>query len=85
VEEFAPVHLGRAIALFAVAGLGVALVALPPLIGFGLAPRPVGQVAAGLGSLLAVAVGVKVAAVSWGQVARFVLGLAHRRTAASID
>jgi hypothetical protein len=85
VEEFAPVHSGRAIALIAVLGLGVALAILPPLVGFGLATRPVGQVAAGFGSLVAVAVGVKVAAACWGQVARFVSSPAHRRTAAPID
>jgi hypothetical protein len=82
-EDVAPVHSGRAIALIAVVVLGVALAALPPLIGFGLAPGPVGQLGAGLGSLVAVAVGVKVAAVCWGKVARFVSSPAHRRTAAS--
>ncbi|HEY0830983.1 MAG TPA: hypothetical protein VGE99_07550 [Candidatus Dormibacteraeota bacterium] len=84
-EDDAPVHSGRAIALIAVVGLCVLLAALPPLIGFGLAPRPVGQVAGGFGSLVAVAVGVKVAAACWGPVARYVSSPAHRRIAASSD
>ena len=84
-EDVAPVHSGRAIALIALVGLAVGLAALPALIGIGLAPGPVGQVAAGLGSLVAVAGGVKLAALCWGQVARVVSSAAHWGTAASID
>jgi hypothetical protein len=83
--DVARLHSGRAIALIAVVGLGVGLAALPALIGLGLAPRPVGQVAEGLGSLVAVAGGVKLVAVCWGQVARVASSPAHRPTAASID
>ncbi|TMC53981.1 MAG: hypothetical protein E6J20_06225 [Chloroflexi bacterium] len=58
---------------------------LPVLIGFGVAPGPVIQVVAGLGSLVAVARGVKLAAVIWGLAARFATSPRLREIAASID
>jgi len=84
-EDVTPVGSGRSIASIAVLGLAVALAALPALIGVGLAPAPVGRVAAGLGGLVAVVGGVKLAAVCWGLAARVVSSPARRFPAASID
>src|SRR5258708_12102197 len=61
-----PVRVLAAIALLA---LVVGLAVLPVLVGFRLAPRPVVEIAAGLGSLVSVVGGVKLAATNCGLVA----------------
>jgi len=68
-----------------VLGLVVGLAVLPVLVGFGLAPGPVVQVAGGLGSLVAVVGGVKLTAVIWGLVARSAASPGPRVAAPSID
>ena len=65
-------------------GLAVAPAGLPVLIGFGLAPRPAGQVAAGVRSLVAVVGAVNLATVCSGLVPRAETP-AQLTAAASID
>jgi len=84
-EDVAAAVAGRAIAALVILGSAVALAGLPALIGFGVAPRPVGQVAVALGSLVAVSGGVKLTAVCWGLVARVESSPAPQTPAASID
>ena len=83
-EDVAPLRPGRAIALVGVVLLAVGLAVLPVLVGSGSAPRPVALVAAGLGSLVAVFGGVKLAAVILGA-ARFRAEPSTRVPAAGID
>jgi hypothetical protein len=73
------------LAVIAVLGLVVGLAALPVLVGLGVANRPAVQFAAGLGSLVAVLGGVKLAAAIWGLVARFATSQGPQVAAASID
>ena len=75
----------RTLAAVAVLGLVVGLAVLPILAGFGMAPGAVVQAAAGLGSLVAVLGGVKLAAVAWGLLARFSARPGRGVAAASVD
>jgi len=84
-EDVAPAPAGRATAAIVVLGLAVALAVLPALIGIGVAPRPVWQVAAGLGCLVAVVGGVKLAAAHRRLAARVEASPVRRASAASID
>jgi hypothetical protein len=83
-EGVAPAGGGRVLAVLAVLGLAVALAVLPALIAFGVAPGPVRQVAVGLGSLVAVAGGVRLAVVVVGLV-RFASSQAAEIASAAID
>ena len=74
---------GRAASLVAAAGLAIGLGALPVLIA--VAPGAGQWLAAGVGSLVAVAGGVKFAAVGWALAARFEADGTLRVAAAPID
>ena len=84
MAEAAPATAARTAALIAVLCMTIALATLPVLVGFGLVPFA-GWLADGLGSLAAVAGGVKLAAMGWGLLARFETGRAPMAAAASMD
>jgi len=84
MAETAPTMAARTAALAAVLAMTIALAALPVLVGSGLVPVA-GWLAAGLGSLVGVAGGVKLAAMGLGLLARFATGRAPMAAAASMD
>src|SRR5258707_3076198 len=84
-EDAASARPARVLAVIALLALVLSLALLPALVGFALAPGPVVRLAAGLGSLVAVVGGVKLAAVIWGLVARFAASPGRREAATAID
>src|SRR5438270_7527291 len=89
VTDLAPdevvVTPGRAVALVALAGLVLALAVLPALVGLRIVPAASGSAAVGVGLLVAVVGGVKLAAVGWGLAARFVAARPLRIGATAVD
>src|SRR5439155_24031229 len=84
MAEAAPATAARTAALIGVPCMTIALATLPVLVGFGLVPFA-GSLAAGMGSLAAVAGGVELAAVGGGLVARFESGRGPMAAPASVD
>ena len=76
---------GRVAAALVVGGVAVARAVLHALVGFGLRPAPGGWPAGGLGSLVAIAGGVKLAVAAGGLAVRFSTARWLRVASASVD
>ena len=76
---------GRVAAALVVGGVAVSLAVPPVFVGFGLAPAAEGRLVGGLAGLVAIACGVKLAAVTWGLAVRFSTAPGPQIASASVD